>query len=89
MWAAKFRRAPGNHSAPGIVREPSTRSYGVSARISKKSQIDAQKPSRSVTDQRQSSWKSAPPRPTDAVYRASSECSRASSVGVQTTWPTE
>ena len=47
--------APGNHSASGISREPSTRSYGACARISKKSQIDDQKPSRSVTDQRQSS----------------------------------
>ena len=55
MCAAKFSRAPGNHSAPGIARDPSTRSYGVVARISKKSQIDDQKPSRSETDHCQSS----------------------------------
>ena len=55
MCSAKFRRAPGNHSAPGISREPSTCSYGTCARTSKKSQIEAQKPSRSVTDHSQSS----------------------------------
>ena len=54
MCSAKFSRAPGNHSAPGIDLEPSTCSYGVCARTSKKSQSDDQKPSRSVTDQRQS-----------------------------------
>ena len=29
--SAKLSRAPGNHSAPGIAREPSTRSYGADA----------------------------------------------------------
>ena len=55
MCSAKFRRAPGNHSAPGISREPRTRSYGACERTSKNSQTDDQKPSRSETDHRQSS----------------------------------
>ena len=53
-WSATFCRAPGNHSAPGIERRPSTRSYGTEARMSKKCQTALQKPSRSVTDQRHS-----------------------------------
>ena len=53
-WSTRFSRAPGNHSAPGIERRPSTRSYGTEARMSKKCQIALQKPSRSVTDQRHS-----------------------------------
>ena len=44
-----------NHSAPGISREPSTRSYGVEARTPKNSQSDPQNPSRSDTDHANSS----------------------------------
>ena len=45
-------RAPGNHSAPGISRDASTAVVGAST--PKKSQIAAQNPSRSSTDQRHS-----------------------------------
>ena len=56
MCSAQLISAPGNHSAPGISREPSTRSYGACVRISKKSQIAPQNASRSEIDQR---WRSS------------------------------
>ena len=49
-------RAREPHARPGIASEASTRSYGVAALTSKKSQSEPQKPSRSVIDQRWRSW---------------------------------
>ena len=47
-------RAPSNQRAPGIVRSASTAAWGVGESTSKKSQIEAQKSSGSVTDHSQS-----------------------------------
>ena len=54
MCSAYDSREPVNHSAPGISRRASTCPYGVCAWTSKKSQIAAQKASRSDTDHSQS-----------------------------------
>jgi hypothetical protein len=52
--SGKLTLVPGNHSAPGISRAPSTCSYGVAAWTSKYSQIEAQNAWTSSTDQRRS-----------------------------------
>ena len=54
MCLAKFTRAPGNHTAPGITRFFSTHSYAVEDSISKYCHCAAQKSSTESTDHCQS-----------------------------------
>ena len=84
-------RAPGNHSAPGMVRLPSTAVGGCVASMPKKSQHACQKASMSVVDQRHIASKSGKVSPLFSLSHSPNSVRRAlamrSGEGVHNTVP--